>query len=143
MSNLSDILGGIETVLEAQTTGLQVYKYPPDSVNRSPAVLILPTDTPFEDIELTLGGNSFRCNIILTILIQSGDPESGWTQLIEAIDTTVANTSIIRALRTDLTLNGKADGSQVFAVRNIGRRSYNEQSYYGADILLRVWKQVA
>ena len=143
MSNLSDILGGIETLLETQVPGLKVYKYPPDSINHSAACLILPIDTPFEDAELAIGGNAFRLNVVLTVLVASGDPESGWAQLIEMIDPTVANTSVIRGLRADATLSGKADGSAVTAVRNIGRRTYNEQPFFGADIYMRVWKQVA
>lgn len=143
MSNLSDVLGGIETVLEANVTGLKCYKYPPDAVNHSPAVLILPTDEAFEDPEQNFGGNSFKLTLILTVLVASGDPESGWTQLVEMLDPTEANKSIIKALRDNKTLDGKADTSGPIAVRTIGRRNYGEVSFFGADIILEAYKTVA
>ena len=143
MSNLSDILGGIQTVLQANVTGLQCYKYPPDAVNASPAVVILPTQEPFGDTELVLGGNSFVLHITLTVLVASADPESGWAQLMEMLDPTQASKSIIKAIRTDPTLNGKADNAGVTAVRNVGRRMIGEVPYFGADLSLEVLKGVA
>ena len=143
MSNLTDILEGIETVLEANVTGAKCYPYPPDAVNHPTSVLILPTEEPFGDPEQAFGGNTFRLTVLLTVLVASGDPESGWKQLMNMLDPTAAGTSVIKALRDNPTLDGKADSSGVTAIRNVGRRIYNESPFFGADLVLEIYKSVA
>ena len=141
MSNLTDILEGIETIIEANVTGAKCYPYPPDVVNHSPAVLVLPSEEPFADPEQAFGGNSFKLTVILTALVASADPETGWKQLMNMLDPTAAGTSVIKALRDNPTLNGKADSSGVTAVRNVGRRE--GIAFFGADLVLEVYKSVA
>mgnify|MGYP001607420649 CR=1 FL=1 len=145
MSNLTDILEGIETILKDNVTGAKAYPYPPDAVNHTPAVLILPTEEPFEDPEQAFGGNTFKLTVLLTVLVASGDPESGWKQLMNMLDPTAAGTSVIKALRDNPTLNSTADSSGVTAVRNVGRKLYGEPptSFFGADLVLEVYKSVA
>ncbi len=142
-SNLSNILGGIQTLLQAQVTGLKVYKYPPDAVNDPFACLILPTAAPFGDMEQAFGGNTFKLEVILTVLVASGDPESGWAQLMEVLDPTQAATSIIRAIKTDLTLGGNADTCGITKIDKVGRRTFNDMPFFGADLTLEVYKSVA
>ena len=143
MSNLTDLLEGIETIIEANVTGAKAFPYPPDAINHSPTVLILPTGEPFGDMEQAFGGNTFKVNLILTMLVASADPESGWKQLMNMLDPTAAGTSVIKALRDNPTLDGKADTSGVTAIRNVGRRMYNDNPFFGADLLLEAYKSVA
>ena len=142
MSNLTDILEGIETILEANVTGAKAFPYPPDAVNHSPSILILPTEEPFAVPEQAFGGNSFKLTVLLTVLVVSCDPESGWKQLMNMLDPTATGTSVIKALRDNPTLDGKADSSGVTAIRNVARRMIGEMPYFGADLVLEVYKSV-
>ena len=134
-------MGGIETVLETNVTGLKAYKYLPDSVNHPLACLIIP-DGVF-DPEQAFGGNSFKFRFRLKVLLVSGDPESGFNQLTEMMDPTTTDKSIIKAIRTDPTLNGKADTSGIIAIENYGRMDLGNGQFFGFDAILEGYKTVA
>ena len=141
MSNLSDIMGGIQTVLTNGITDVMAHQYLPDAVNHFPAVLIVP-DGIF-DPELAFGGNSFRFRFRLICLIVSEDSKEGFAQLMDYIDPTTANKSVIKAIRDAPTLDGKADTAGVVAIENIGRRVYGNGTFYGFDAILEGIKSVA
>ena len=141
MSNLSDIMGGIQTVLTNGITGINAHQYLPDVVNELPTILIMPDGEL--DPELFFGGNSFKFRFRLVCLLVSGDSKEGFAQLMDYIDPTTANKSVVKAIRTDPTLNGKADTSGIVSIVNIGRREYGNGSFYGFDAILEGIKSVA
>lgn len=140
MSNFSDIAGGISTVLKANVTGLQAGKYPTETVNHFPVTLILPEAF---DPRWAFGGNTMATRWRLVTLVVSGDAPEGWAELYDMIDATAANTSIIKALRDNPTLNNTVDTSEVVAIENIGRRQFGGGSYFGFDVVLEAIKSVA
>ena len=138
MSNLSDIMGGIETTLEGNVTGLKCYKYLPATLNHFPATIIIP-DGLVLDPEQAFGGNSFQFSFRLRTFISSNDEETGWTQLVEMMDPTTANKSIIKAIRTDPGLNGKADTSGITRLENVR----HDEAGFSFDAILEGYKSVA
>ena len=140
MSTYSDIAGGISTVLEANVTGLQAEKYPPEAVNHFPTTLIIPETF---DPSWAFGGNTMATKWRLITLVAAGDAPEGWTELYNMIDVTNASTSIIKALRDNPTLDGKVDTSEAMMVENIGRRQFGGGNYFGFDIILEAIKSVA
>lgn len=140
MSNYSDLAGGISTILEANVTGLQAEKYPPESVNHFPTTLILPDAF---DPRWAYAGNTMNTRWRLVTLVAQGDAPEGWKKLYDMIDVTAANTSIIKALRDNPSLNSIADTSAVVLVENIGRRQFGGGNYFGFDLLLEAIKTVA
>ena len=140
MSNLSDIISGLSTVLEATITGLQTFDFPAASVQQFPAAVILP-DTI--DPEVAFGGNTFKGTLRVVYLVQSGDEASGFASLYNAVDPTAANVSVVKAVRTDPTLDGKADSAGVIRLENIGRRELWGGYYFGFDAIVEFVKTVA
>ena len=139
MSNWGDAIEGLKTVLQNGITGLQVYTYPTDSVQHVPAAVVLPDRM---DPERAFGGNTFEGRLRITFLIASGDSAEGFLQLYDYIDPTVANKSVIKAIRDDPTLNGKVDSSRVDVIENIGRRDIGG-GFFGFDLILEFIKSVA
>ena len=140
MSNYSDIFTGLKTVLEANVTGLKAYEHPPESVNSFPAAILLPDPI---DVRLFFGGNSFEAKIRIVTLVSAGDSPEGWAQLMDYIDPTTTNKSIVKAVRTDPKLDGKVDSSEIYLIDNIGRREWFGGYYFGFDAHLEVSKTVA
>ena len=144
MSGLSDIFDGIETVLKDATngiTGLQVYKGAPDSINSYPAAVIDLDDSI--DPLIAFNGNTFRLLFRISLYISSGKDENGWRQLWDYIDPTQANTSVIKALRADRSLNGKADDSQIVKLDRLRRSVVGGGFGFAFDTVLDVVKTVA
>jgi len=140
VSNLSDMLNGLVTVLEANVTGLKVYDHPPDSVNTFPAAILLPQDI---DYVLALAGNSFDFNVDLWLLVSSGDDDRAFALLYDHMDPTATGTSIKAAIEVDRTLNGTVDDAQLVACRNVGRADEWGGWYSGARFIIRMLKKVA
>jgi len=140
VSAYRDIAEGLKTVLEANISGLKAFAYPPDSINSFPAAAILPEPI---DTEIALQGNSFTCKFRIVFLVASGDSAEGFLNLYDYIDPTATNQSVIKAVRTDTTLNGKADDSDVVLIENIGRRELWGGWYFGFDAIIEVIKSVA
>ncbi len=140
MSNYGDILAGLKTVLQNNITGLKVYDYPVDSIHQYPSAVILPEPI---DTEIALQGNSVTFNLRVVFLICSGEASEGFLQLYDYIDPTVANKSVVKAVRADRTLNGKADDSDVVRIEKIGRREVGGGAQYGFDAIVEVIKSVA
>lgn len=140
MSGFSDVVAGLQTVLQAQIAGLQAYDYPADSVNTFPAAVILPEPV---DYEIAFGGNTFTSELRVIVLVASGDDATGFRQLYDFIDPTDSARSIRRAVRTDRTLNGKVDDSDVIRAENIGRRELWGGFYFGFDAIVEFIKTVA
>lgn len=140
MSNFSDIAAGIVTVLEGQISGLKGYDYLPHSINTFPAAVVVPGPV---DYAVLIGGNTFETEITIKVLVASGDDAIGSRMLWDFIDPTDTTRSIRRAIRTDRTLNGKADDSDVDRCENIGWQELPGGRYYAADFILSVIKTVS
>ena len=138
MGNLSDIMGGIKTVLEANVTDLKVHKYLPGRVNHYPSTLLIP-DGLVLDPEQAFGGTSFKFEFRLRTFVSSNDDETGWTQLVEMMDPSVANKSIIKAIRVDPTLDGKADSAGILRLENVQHSDLG----FSFDAILEGYKSVA
>jgi hypothetical protein len=140
MSNYSDLVDGLKTVLRDNVTELKVFDYPPATVNSFPAAVILPEPI---DVELTFGGNSFDAEFRVIVLLSKGDDSEGFRSLYDLIDPTTANKSVIKAVRDNPTLNGKADDSRVDRIENIGRRNLWGGNYFAFDMTVQALKTVA
>lgn len=140
MSAFSDALDGLKTVLQANIPGLHVYQHPPDAINELPAVVAIVESV---DPELAFAGNSIEADIRLVCLYASALSDEAFGLVYDAIDPTNTNTSIIKAIRTDSTLDGKVDSSRIVAIENIGRREINAGWYAGFDVVIRIIKTVA
>ena len=140
MSAYRDIVDGLVTVLQAGITGLHAYNHPVDSVQEFPAAIILPEAI---ETEIAFGDNTFTASLRVVFLVASGDSKDGFEALYDYIDPTEASKSIIKAVRTDRTLNGKADSSDVVRIENIGRREIWGGFYFGCDAVVEFIKTVA
>ena len=140
MSNWSDAIDGLGTVVQNGVTGVHAYNHPTDSVEGVPAVVVLPETM---DPELAFGGNSFEGTLRLVVLIAAGDSSEAFAQLYDYLDPTVANKSIIKAIRDAPTLNGKVDASRVDRIENIGRRQIGGGWFSGFDVIVDFVKSVA
>jgi len=141
VSTFGDIPAGIETVLLANVSGteIKVLKHPPDQVNDFPAILVVPESV---DPTIHFGGNSFEAVFRLIVLVSSAAAPEGWEALYNMIDPT-DNTSIIKALRADHTLDGKVDSSVIDSIENVGRRQwFGGGFYFGFDLLLNTVNSV-
>jgi hypothetical protein len=140
VSDYSDIVDGLQTVLEAAIPGLHVYNHPVDGANEFPAAIILPEDL---DMRIAFTGNTFEGSLRVVFLISAGgDTEDGFTQLYDYIDPTEANKSVTKAVRDDGNLNGKADSCDVTVIENIGRRAIWDGNYFGFDAVVEFVKTV-
>lgn len=118
MSNLSDVVDGCVTTLKNNITGLQAYSYAPDSFHHSPAAAVVIEG--FEP-QVAFGGNTFEGELRIRLYLVAGhEPAEAIRQLYDYIDPTVANKSVIKAIRADKTLNGKVDDADVDRIENIG-----------------------
>lgn len=140
MSNFSDVLLGLQTVLKNGITNLQVYQGAPDSVNSYPAAILLPMNL---DPRIAFGGNSFSGDIRILMIIASGKDENGWAQLWDYIDPTTVNRSVIKAIEDGRSLDGKVDDSEITSIENIGRRELGGGFQFGFDAVLHFLKSVA
>ena len=140
MSGLSDVFDGLKTTLQAGIADLQVFKGAPDGINSWPAAVLLPMPI---DPRVAFTGNSFTGDIKIIVLISSGKDDEGWTQLWDYIDPTTATKSVIKAIETDRSLNGKVDDSEIILIDNIGRREIGGGFQFGFDATLRYIKSVA
>ena len=139
MSNYGDIAAGLVTVLEANISGLQGFDHPTHSVQGFPAAIVLPEPV---DTEIAFGGNSFTGGFRVVFLVSSADSAEGFAKLYDHIDTVAVNTSVVRAVRADPTLNGKVDSSDVTRIENIGQRSLWGVDYFGFDAIVTFVKSV-
>lgn len=135
-----DIANGLVTVLEANVTGLKAFAYPPDTVNHFPCAVILPEPV---DTEIAFQGNTYEAAFRVIILVASGDVAEGFIKLYDLLDPTLANKSIIAAVRADQTLNSTCDSSDVTRLENIGRREHWGNLYFGFDAIVSFIKTVS
>ncbi len=140
VSNFRQAITGLITVLEANIEGLHGYDHPVDNVNEFPAAIVLPENL---DPEIAFAGNTFDVNVRVVFLVASGDTASGFGLIYDHIDpTTEGNKSLIAAIRSDPTLDGKVDDSGVTLIENIGRRELWGGNYFGFDALINIVKTV-
>ena len=141
MSGLSDIFDGIETALKTGIPGVQVYKGAPDAINSYPAAVIDLDDSI--DPLIAFNGNTFRLLFRISLYISSGKDENGWRQLWDYMDPTVVDTSVIKALRDNRSLDGKADDSQIIKLDRRRRDVVGGGFLFAFDTVLDVVKTVA
>ena len=140
MSNFSDAIGGLQTVLQTDITELKVYDHPVDSVNEFPAGIIVPEAF---DPRMTFSGNSFEGRLRLIVLLFRASTDEAYDSLYDYIDPTTAGKSIIKVVRDNKTLNSKVDDAQVVMIENIGRRTLWGGDYVGFDAVIEFIKTVA
>ena len=138
-SNFRNIADGLVTVLEANITNLKAFPFPPASINHFPAAVVVPEPV---DTEVAFGGNSFEADFRVIFLVSSGDDFSGAQALYDHLDPTQANMSLVKAVRTDRTLNATVDDADVTRIENIGRRELWGAYYFGFDALIHFIKSV-
>ena len=111
MSNLSDVKGGIKTVVEAAITDLRVYSYPDDGALEYPCLVIQPTGEL--EYATTIDAGTLETTLTATLYLQHGQSDKGW----EEVDKyrSFGSGSIKAAIETDRTLNGTADDSFVMS----------------------------
>lgn len=140
MSNFGDAVNGLQTVLTTNIPGLHVANHPVDALHEFPAAVILPESL---DPRIGFGGNTFEAKLRVVFLLARGDAEDAFTSLYDHIDPTATNKSVIGAVRTDPTLNGKVDWAQVTAIENIGRLTLWGGEYVGFHVVIEFGKSVA
>lgn len=140
MSNLSDAVAGLKTILQNGITGLRAFDYPPDSISEFPAAVILLEGL---DPRIAFGGNTFDATLRVVFLVRSGDDATGFQALYDYIDPTATSESLIKAVRDAPTLNATVDNSAVTRIERIGRRELWGGWYFGFDALIEFTKTVA
>ena len=139
MSNVSDMVDGMATVLKNNIDGIHTFNHPPDVINEFPAAVIL-----IESIDPTIafGGDDFEAVMRVLVFVNAGVSDEAFSQMYDHLDATQANKSVVAAIRADPTLDGKVDSSQITALENIGRRELPGGFYAGFDAVVEVVKTV-
>lgn len=140
MSAFGNALAGLKTVLEKNITEIKVFDYPVSALAHYPTAVILPEPL---DMEVAFGGNTFTGRFRVLFAIVSGDAAEGFLQLYDYIDPVTPQKSVVKAVRTDRTLNGKVDDADVVRIENIGRRQMGDGFVYGFDALVEFLVTVA
>ena len=140
MSVFSDMIDGLVTRL-GTVTGLHPYNHPPDVINEYPAAVVL-----LQRVNLipALGGDSVEVEMKVVYLQAANPSDEAFSGLYDAIDPAPAGTtSVVKQIRADRTLDGKADDSEVVAVENIGRRAIESGGFLaGADFIVKAIKRI-
>ena len=141
MSNFSDIFAGLKTVLTGASgvSKANVHMGAPDAINDYPAIALIPGDF---DMVRAFSGNSFEGDVLVKVWLKSGDDEDGWRQLWDYIDPTAASNSLVRAIRSDRSLDGKVDGAEVLRIENIRRDTVGGGFLFTFDAIVHVIKSV-
>lgn len=140
MSNLGDAIDGLVTVVTANVEGAHVYNHPPDLQTLEYPAVVVTLDELEPDVAFS--GNSFEFDLRLTILYAAQPSDEAFQAVYNGIDPTDP-LSIIGAIRTDPTLDGKVDDSNVRTIENIGKRQMPDSSYAGFDAVIHIIKSVA
>jgi len=135
---LKDIKNGLAARLRT-ITGLRVFVQPEDDPKDFPSAHIFTDDL---DYEKAMAGNTFECELRVTVLITKGKVKTAWEDLDNYLNPVGAK-SIKAAVEADRTLDGKADHSYVRRAEGIQRSEIWEGHFVGADFLIRVIKSVA
>src|SRR3990167_10590428 len=110
MSDLSDLRDGIQTVVETAISGLRVYAYPTEGQLEFPC-LVLDT-VPEVRYGEEIGGNTLVAEITATLYAFAAGMDQAWATM-DGYRSPTGATSIRAAIRTDRTLDGKADDADV------------------------------
>ncbi len=141
MSDISDVVNGLVTVLTANITGLHAFNHEPDVINEYPAAVVQ-IEEPI-DIAVVFGGNTIEGDLRVTVLTASSVSEEATLAAYALMSPTGANVSLIAAVRADRTLNGSVDDAQVMTIETIGRRVINEAIFTGFDAVVHFIKSIA
>lgn len=132
-SPLRNAIGGLKTVLEANTTW-HVHTHPPDGIHEFPAAVI--QVDPF-DPRMAFRANSLDFPLRVTVLHGGADAEGVFQQMYHSLDPTAAGQSIKAALETDRTLNGTVTDANVVQYENMGRVEMGGGVYAGFDAVVQ------
>lgn len=84
-------------------------------------------------MEVAFAGNTFKGVMVLTTFVRSADDADGWRQIWDYMDPVQGTKSVARALRADLSLNGKVDSAGVRVIRNPRKAA---EGIFAFDLLL-------
>ena len=132
MISNSQILEGLVVMLEEHTTGLNIYRVPPQMVE-PPAVMVTGFDyTP----HLLYGETARRTEVELTVVVSARNTDR-WDDLLSLIDPTV-DSSVICAVELDPTLDGTVGSVMVTQVGSIRELSVGEIPMWAATVAVEV-----
>lgn len=141
MSDISDVVNGLVTVLTANIAGLHAFNHEPDAINEFPAAVVT-IDDPI-DVEVVFGGNTIEGNLRVMVFTNSGVSEEATVAAYALMSPTGVNVSLIAAVRTDRTLDGAVDDSDVTVIEAIGRRVLNDAIFTGFDAVVHFIKSIS
>lgn len=143
--DLNEILDALAAVFQDVTTGNQfggvnetisAYADVPDEVV-TPAVVLELDDL---DWDQNMGGGADTFTILMTVLVQNADNQ-GAQRALRAFLSRKQTAGIARlkaALEEDKTLGGLVSFAHLARVRDIGKITYGDVDYLGADLVIEV-----
>lgn len=137
MASLSDIRAALGTRIAA-STGLRVLPEAKDQI--SPPVAVILPGQPIVSYGDTIDG-AFTVNLRVLIAISDAAPDEKVQRALDAylgIGTNAGAGSIAGAIQQDPTLGGVVHYAVALAAGNYGRISYNDVTYFGARVDVRV-----
>ena len=125
---------GLKTTLNG-ITSLQVYSPAelPDSIN-PPCAVILPGETIY-DVDFNA---DYDCFLRLIILIAKQDQPSAINKILDYIEPT-GTSSIVAAVKADVTLNSSCAASKVIRNSGVGFTIWGGVNYISTEFLIQIW----
>lgn len=130
---ISGIRQGIATNL-ATIGGLTAYDTIPDKAE-PPCAIVMPAN-PFGDIE-SMGRGIFTWRFRILILVSSVADEAAQTALDGYLASSGSSSALV-AIESARTLGGNASDCRVEQITTYGDVPWNELSYWGAELQVRV-----
>lgn len=137
MASLSDIRAALGARIAAGT-GLRVLPEARDQI--SPPVAVVLAGQPIVSYADTLDG-AFTVNLRVLIAISDAPPDEKVQRALDAylgIGANAGTGSIAGAIQEDPTLGGVVHYTEAISASNYGRISYNDITYFGARIDVRI-----
>lgn len=132
MISNSQLLDAMVTMLEEHTTGLNIYRVPPQSVE-PPAVMVTGFDY---QPHLLYGDTARKTDIELTVAVSARHSDL-FDELLALIDPTIAG-SVVSAIELDATLDGQVGSCMVTQVGSLRELAVGEMSLWGATINVEI-----
>ncbi len=141
MSDISDVVNGLVTVLTNNIEGMHAFNHEPDVINEFPAAVVT-IDDPI-DVEVVFGSNTIEGDMRVMVFTNSGVSEEATLAAYALMSPTGANVSLIAAVRADRTLDGAVDDCDVTVIEAIGRRVVNDALFTGFDAVIHFIKSIS
>ena len=134
--DMLEIGDGLKTLLKT-IQGLRVYaiKELPDSIGQFPTAIILPGETAYVT---TLSSNDCDYNFRVIILFSKQDTPSAISKMLPYIAVS-GDKSVVAAIHSDRTLDGKADDAKVSFNRGVSSFGWGGVDYLATEFAVRVW----